>query len=128
MYNLTVAQAHNFFVGTGRWLVHNAGCSWARNLIDNRGVKHRGLFPATLTPNAVLYRIDAAGDITAYAVYNRDGLMMMRVDLSPTSATHAGIPPPHTHRYHYETHIDRSGVEHVKQVETTYASYPDEIP
>jgi hypothetical protein len=24
MYNLTVAQAHTFFVGAGRWLVHNA--------------------------------------------------------------------------------------------------------
>jgi hypothetical protein len=24
MYNLTVAQAHTFFVGDGRWLVHNA--------------------------------------------------------------------------------------------------------
>lgn len=25
MYNLTVAQAHTFFVGHGQWLVHNAG-------------------------------------------------------------------------------------------------------
>jgi hypothetical protein len=26
MYNLTVAQANTFFVGTGRWLVHNDRC------------------------------------------------------------------------------------------------------
>jgi hypothetical protein len=28
MYNLTVAGAHNFFVGDEKWLVHNASCSW----------------------------------------------------------------------------------------------------
>jgi hypothetical protein len=27
MYNLTVAQAHTFFVGDGQWLVHNCGGS-----------------------------------------------------------------------------------------------------
>ncbi len=26
MYNLTVETAHTFFVGDGKWLVHNAGC------------------------------------------------------------------------------------------------------
>jgi hypothetical protein len=26
MYNLTVAEAHTYFVGVGRWLVHNAKC------------------------------------------------------------------------------------------------------
>ena len=26
MYNLTVAEAHTFFVGVGRWLVHNDSC------------------------------------------------------------------------------------------------------
>ena len=26
MYNLTVAEAHTFFVGQGVWLVHNAKC------------------------------------------------------------------------------------------------------
>jgi hypothetical protein len=30
MYNLTVAQAHTFFVGDGQWLVHNA--DWCRIL------------------------------------------------------------------------------------------------
>ena len=33
MYNLTVADAHTFFVGEGRWLVHNANCDhWAKKL------------------------------------------------------------------------------------------------
>jgi hypothetical protein len=32
VYNLTVAEAHTYFVGAGRWLVHNACLpSWAKN-------------------------------------------------------------------------------------------------
>lgn len=27
MYNLTVDEAHTFFVGEGQWLVHNSGCN-----------------------------------------------------------------------------------------------------
>ncbi|MCG8348866.1 MAG: hypothetical protein MI924_13930, partial [Chloroflexales bacterium] len=33
MYNLTVAEAHTFFVGTQQWLVHNNTCNF-RQLID----------------------------------------------------------------------------------------------
>jgi hypothetical protein len=29
MYNLTVAEAHTYFVGVGRWLVHNAKCPYS---------------------------------------------------------------------------------------------------
>jgi hypothetical protein len=36
MYNLTVAQAHTFFVGSGQWLVHNA-CSGEFSIIDWSG-------------------------------------------------------------------------------------------
>ncbi|MEM8535049.1 MAG: polymorphic toxin-type HINT domain-containing protein [Chloroflexota bacterium] len=32
MYNLTVDEAHTFFVGAQRWLVHNSGCPWPPNL------------------------------------------------------------------------------------------------
>ncbi len=38
MYNLTVAEAHTYFVGEGRWLVHNAKC-WEvgkRSVIEQR--------------------------------------------------------------------------------------------
>ncbi len=35
MYNLTVAQAHTYFVGNGQWLVHNAcGVTLRRNMIS----------------------------------------------------------------------------------------------
>jgi len=34
MYNLTVAEAHTFFVGDGQWLVHN--CGEAKNFDEAR--------------------------------------------------------------------------------------------
>ena len=41
MYNLTVDEAHTFFVGDGQWLVHNNSCDkWARDLYDEKGIKH----------------------------------------------------------------------------------------
>jgi filamentous hemagglutinin len=38
MYNLTVDEAHTFFVGEGQWLVHNVDCSG----IVSRGFKPGG--------------------------------------------------------------------------------------
>lgn len=38
MYNLTVAEAHTFFVGEAQWLVHNTNCSWPPDL---SGVKDK---------------------------------------------------------------------------------------
>lgn len=46
MYNLTVADAHTFFVGGGRWLVHNTSCgigTWNEFQAANRG-KYREYF------------------------------------------------------------------------------------
>jgi len=41
MYNLTVATAHTFYVGSGQWLVHNANCGdWVKDLYDPKGIKH----------------------------------------------------------------------------------------
>jgi hypothetical protein len=37
MYNLTVDEAHPFFVGDGAWLVHNCG-DWIDDLIDGRSI------------------------------------------------------------------------------------------
>ena len=49
MYNLTVDTAHTFFVGAGRWVVHNAGCT--RKLSPNElGIKgNLADFDATFT-------------------------------------------------------------------------------
>ena len=35
MYNLTVAEAHTFFVGRGQWLVHNVDCN---KLVDGMSI------------------------------------------------------------------------------------------
>ena len=42
MYNLTVAEAHTFFVGDGQWLVHNA-CPgrWTRVAESNEQTSDR---------------------------------------------------------------------------------------
>ncbi|MEM8532056.1 MAG: polymorphic toxin-type HINT domain-containing protein [Chloroflexota bacterium] len=46
MYNLTVDEAHTFFVGAQRWLVHNSGCD-IPELIGDR--------PGKLLPQAVTH-------------------------------------------------------------------------
>ena len=46
MYNLTVAQAHTFFVGDGQWLVHNQCAKVLQtggNTLSNRTLKELGL-------------------------------------------------------------------------------------
>jgi hypothetical protein len=40
MYNLSVAEAHTFFVGEGEWLVHNASCP----LFDKAGIRYTDHF------------------------------------------------------------------------------------
>ena len=49
MYNLTVAEAHTFLVGDGKWLAHNAGCKGANypNSTWNKGNDFGDFKPAT---------------------------------------------------------------------------------
>lgn len=43
MYNMTVADTHTFFVGDGKWLVHNAcGSASARDFIASHGISGDG--------------------------------------------------------------------------------------
>ena len=42
MYNLTVADAHTFFVGDGEWLVHNCGIASVRDFIPAHGIAGDG--------------------------------------------------------------------------------------
>lgn len=46
MHNLTVAEAHTFFVGERAWLVHNAGCSPSELLAQNMEASGLGPRPA----------------------------------------------------------------------------------
>lgn len=49
MYNLTVDQAHTFFVGRGQWLVHNAGpCGQAFNIAKSDGESIQGIIRTIL--------------------------------------------------------------------------------
>ncbi len=43
MYNLTVATAHTFYVGTGQWLVHNAGACDPFEIAKSGGT-HAGFY------------------------------------------------------------------------------------
>lgn len=48
-------------------------------------------------PNTVLYRANQDGSITSYAVYDKDGMILKRVDMQ--GKAHAGIPTPHVIEY-----------------------------
>ncbi|MEZ4736343.1 MAG: hypothetical protein R3E79_55360 [Caldilineaceae bacterium] len=48
MYNLTVAEAHTFFVGDGQWLVHNGGPCGAFDVAKSGG-RHSGFYANHLT-------------------------------------------------------------------------------
>jgi hypothetical protein len=59
MYNLTVDQAHTFFVGEGRWLVHNCSTKLNRALggVAKDGLQAHHLIPEELASHAYLRRI-----------------------------------------------------------------------
>ncbi|MEU9013860.1 polymorphic toxin type 24 domain-containing protein [Streptomyces sp. NPDC048479] len=40
------------------------------------------------------------GSVTAYAVYDEDGLPPKRVDVDPDSKPHGGVPPSHVLKTH----------------------------
>lgn len=48
-------------------------------------------------PNTTLYRADNQGNITSYAVYDSEGMILRRVDV--TGAAHANVPTPHVIEY-----------------------------
>ncbi|GHD54181.1 hypothetical protein GCM10010317_037900 [Streptomyces mirabilis] len=61
---------------------------------------YSGRFPKSAKPNEVLVRRKDDGTVTAYAVYDDQGLPVKRVDVDPNSAPHGGVPAPHV----LETH------------------------
>ncbi|CAK7288208.1 polymorphic toxin type 24 domain-containing protein [Streptomyces misionensis] len=56
---------------------------------------HSGRFPNSAKPNEVLVRRKHDGSVTAYAVYDDQGLPIKRVDVDPDSKPHGGVPAPH---------------------------------
>ncbi|MFD6999363.1 RHS repeat domain-containing protein [Streptomyces mirabilis] len=61
---------------------------------------YSGRFPKSAKPNEVLVRRKDDGTVTAYAVYDDQGLPVKRVDVDPNSAPPGGVPAPHV----LETH------------------------
>jgi hypothetical protein len=77
MYNLTVAQAHTFFVGVERWLVHNASCKvnyqkiggFTRDVLTKGFHVNSDIGEISLTPNGVIggaieIKVEVAGSKT----------------------------------------------------------------
>jgi RHS repeat-associated protein len=109
MLDLTVEIDHTFYVdlGTGAILVHNA-----RKPVN---------FPNTSTPNSVIDRRSPSGDVTAYARYDADGIIIERVDI--VGASHGGIATPHVTPYNH--YVDENGVLHVNSMaDGTYPAVP----
>ena len=71
------------------------------SVISAQGTNFSGRFPHTSPSGGaeVLVRRTQDGQVTAYKVFDADGLPVKRVDLDPTSAPHAGIPAPHVVDY-----------------------------
>ncbi|MFC7865227.1 DUF6531 domain-containing protein [Streptomyces murinus] len=56
---------------------------------------YSGRFPKEAKPNEILVRRKHDGAVTAYAVYDDQGLPVKRVDVDPESAQHGPVPAPH---------------------------------
>ncbi|MCI0997981.1 DUF637 domain-containing protein, partial [Pseudomonas corrugata] len=77
--------------------------------------------------NGTLYRADNQGNITSYAVYDSEGMILKRVDV--TGAAHADVSTPHVIEYGRNTLPD--GTVRVQSPSTKLAprpTTPDEIP
>jgi Pretoxin HINT domain len=95
MWDITVAGAHSFFVGSGAVLVHN--CARPASLEAN---------PDAVGPH-VTWRTDAAGNMTSYAEWASQTnplnpnpwQLVKRVDLTggPHIVNGISIPTPHVH-------------------------------
>ncbi|MFE6666910.1 polymorphic toxin-type HINT domain-containing protein [Streptomyces sp. NPDC057697] len=93
-HDLTVGGLHTYYVlaGTVPVLVHNCSTGGV-SLSGARQVS--GRFPKNADPGEILFRQKADGTVTAYARYDKNGVLTQRADLDPSSAPHAGIPAPH---------------------------------
>ncbi|MFG2629372.1 RHS repeat-associated core domain-containing protein [Streptomyces sp. NPDC048473] len=86
-----------------------------------------GRFPKSADPGEVLVRRKEDGSVTAYAVYDEDGLPLKRVDVDPDSKPHGGVPAPHV----LETHKNenpKTGQVFLTWDKMPRPARPDELP
>jgi len=90
MYNLTVAEAHTFYVGSGQWLVHNCDDKWAeisgvvRDALKSKGNAGRGLIAEVDAPTIAESWVGTGYRVTKDAKGNeiwvsQDGLRQVRL-------------------------------------------------
>jgi pyocin large subunit-like protein len=116
MYNLSVAEAHTFFVGHGQWLVHNAECWKATGTLSStenaptHWNKHKSDFPhlnnsleyvhevnkfLTEPPEMALIKARSNGDIVIYDPVSN----IFAVGLSDGTPRTMFVPEPAKHGY-----------------------------
>jgi hypothetical protein len=85
-------------------------------------------FPEGLSagpPNGTLYRLDDKGKVSRYAVYDKDGNIIKRVDLDP-NGRHGSMEGPHA--TDYSIHEGPNGIKSIRESDDARALTPDEIP
>ncbi|WP_160159602.1 DUF6531 domain-containing protein [Streptomyces sp. 3213.3] len=88
---------------------------------------HSGRFPQSAKPDEILVRRKDDGTVTAYAVYDDQGLPIKRVDVDPSSKPHGGVPAPHV----LETSKNvnpKTGQVFLTWNKMPRAARPDELP
>ncbi|MEV5378613.1 DUF6531 domain-containing protein [Streptomyces nondiastaticus] len=122
---LEPAPNHHRYVSNPHGLVDVLGLQCGVDL--STATHQRGRFPQTADPGEVLVRRKHDGSVTAYAVYDSDGVMAKRVDVDPDSAVHNGVPPPHV--VEMEKHVNpKTGKVYYNWSKDTRPARPDEIP
>lgn len=74
--------------------------------------------------NGVLYRLGFHGEMTNYAVYDSQGIILYRVDL--VGATHQGVPTPHLQTFTHNVGAD--GKVYAVQGKTAIPTGEGDIP
>jgi hypothetical protein len=92
MYNLTVAQANTFFVGAGRWLVHNAGRCPQITLQRLSGGVGNDFLQKGLHFNY------GDGEFRIQAALRNDSMVELRI----IDVGHKGVPTPKQFKEYFE--------------------------
>ncbi|WP_269854293.1 DUF6531 domain-containing protein [Streptomyces sp. RPT161] len=86
-----------------------------------------GRFPKSAGPDEILVRRKEDGTVTAYAVYDDNGVPVKRVDVDPDSAPHGGIPAPHVLEMHQNVN-PKTGQVFYTWDKMPRPARPDELP
>jgi hypothetical protein len=99
MYNLTVDEAHTFYIGEGDWLVHNVDCDFW--LSGNFSKIADTDLPTSIKadPFSAMARYDADGNLRQMGFYDADGNIIYHID----------APDGHTPSWHWHDFTSTPG-------------------